>query len=40
MREITIRIELQDNIEISDFEQMLVKAIDDTGVDCIYEIIE
>ncbi len=40
MREITIRIEVNDDTLTSDLEQIVAGALNDSGVDCVYEIIE
>lgn len=39
-KEITIRVEIQDNTLVSDLEQIIGDALSDAGVDCVYEIIE
>jgi len=39
-REITFRIEVQDDTPVSDLEQIIGDALSDAGVDCVYEIIE
>ena len=39
MKEIIVRFEIEDDIEVSDFEQVLLEeGIED--LDCVYEIIE
>lgn len=40
MREITIRIEVNDETLTSDLEQIIVEALNEYGVEAIYEIIE
>lgn len=40
MREITIRIEVDDETLTSDLEQIIVEALNEYGVEAIYEIIE
>ena len=40
MREITIRIEVDDETLTSDLEQIKEEALNENGVEAIYEIIE
>ncbi len=40
MREITIRIEVDDETLTSDLEQIITEALNEYGVEAIYEIIE
>lgn len=40
MREITIRIEVDDETLTSDLEQIIKEALNENGVEAIYEIIE
>lgn len=40
MREITIRIEVDDKTLTSDLEQIIEEALNENGVEAIYEIIE
>ena len=40
MREIIIRIEINDDALTSDLEQIIDEAFNDRGIDCTYEIIE
>lgn len=40
MREITIRIEIDDETLTSDLEQIIEEALNENGVEAIYEIIE
>lgn len=40
MREITIRIEVDDETLTSDLEQIIEEALSENGVETIYEIIE
>lgn len=40
MKEITIQIEINDDTLTSDLEQIIDNALNEAGVDCIYEIIE
>lgn len=40
MKEITVRIEINDDTLISDLEQIISEALNNEGVDCTYEIIE
>lgn len=40
MKEITIRIEVDDETLTSDLEQIIVEALNEYGVEAIYEIIE
>lgn len=39
MKEILIRVEIEDDIEVSDFEQILLEE-GINSINCIYEIIE
>ena len=39
MKEILIRVEIEDDIEVSDFEQILLEE-GINSIHCIYEIIE
>ncbi len=40
MKEIAIRVEINDDTLTSDLEQIISKALNNKGIDCIYEIIE
>lgn len=40
MREITIRIDVDDETLTSDLEQIIEEALNENGVEAIYEIIE
>lgn len=40
MREITIRIEVDDETLTSDLEQIIVEALNENGAEAIYEIRE
>ena len=40
MKEITIRIEVDDETLTSDLEQIIEEALNENGVEAIYEIIE
>lgn len=40
MREITIRIEVDDETLTSDLEQIIEEVLNENGVEAIYEIIE
>lgn len=40
MREITIRIEVDDETLTSDLEQIIEEALNENGIEAIYEIIE
>lgn len=40
MREITIRFEVDDETLTSDLEQIIEEALNENGVEAIYEIIE
>ena len=40
MKEITVRIEINDDTSTSDIEKIIGEALNNEGVDCTYEIIE
>ena len=40
MKEITIRIEVNDETLTSDLEQIIAEALNENGIEAIYEIIE
>ncbi|SFU90766.1 hypothetical protein [Butyrivibrio sp. M55] len=40
MKEIAIRFEVNDDTLTSDLEQIISGALNNEGIDCIYEIIE
>ena len=40
MKEVTVRIEVNDDTLTSDLEQIISEALNNEGVDCTYEIIE
>ncbi len=40
MKEVKVRIEINDETETSEIEEIIGEALNNEGVDCIYEIIE
>lgn len=40
MKEITVRIEINDDTLTSDLEQIIGETLNNEGIDCIYEIVE
>ncbi len=40
MKEITVRLEINDDTSTSDLEQIIGEALNNEGVDCVYDIIE
>ena len=40
MKEITIRIEVNDETLTSDLEQIVAEALNENGIEAIYEIVE
>lgn len=40
MKVITVRIEINDDTSTSDLDQIIGEALNNEGVDCVYDIIE